>query len=184
MKYRIREALACREKKPLIAQGRIPAAVLIPVYQKENDFHVLFTKRTQHVEHHKGQISFPGGAYDSTDSDLVDTALREAFEEIGLHPRDIEVLGGLDSQITVSSNFVISPFVGAIPYPYSFKLNRSEVAELIEVPFSTLLDVRCWKEQAQGQDDCQPEYVCYYHDHVIWGATARILKQFLGVVFG
>lgn len=184
LKQRLREALSHRERRIIIADGFSPAAVLLPIYEKDGEYHILFTKRTQKVEHHKGQISFPGGVYDAGDSDLAATALRETFEEIGVCPADVEVLGQLDTQTTRSSNFAVLPLVGAITYPCQFTINRIEVEELIEVPLSALSDRDCLREEPPDYESGdQPRYFYYYRDHVIWGLTARILKQFLDVVF-
>ena len=89
-----------------------PSAVLVPIYHKQGEYYILFTKRTEDVKNHKGQISFPGGVHQEEDRTLVDTALRESAEEIGLMPNDVEVLGELDDTTTVTSSFIISPFVG------------------------------------------------------------------------
>ncbi|MFC1926721.1 NUDIX hydrolase [Chloroflexota bacterium] len=185
MKQSITEALSRMERQAITANYLTPAAVLLPLYEKAGEYYILFTKRTQNVEHHKGHVSFPGGKYDTEDGDLLATALRETFEEIGVCPSDVDVLGTLDMQNTTSSNFTIAPFVGIIPYPYQFSINREEVDKLFGVPLSALLTSGC---QVEETDDPrytnQPHYVYYYRDQVIWGATARILKQFLEVVFG
>ncbi|MFC1974210.1 NUDIX hydrolase [Chloroflexota bacterium] len=184
MKQRIIEALARVERKADIVNCLTPAAVLIPVYENDGEHYVLLTKRTQNVEHHKGHISFPGGRYDVDDGDLLTTALRETFEEIGVCPSDVDVLGTLDIQNTTSSNFTIYPFVGIIPYPYEFSINRDEVDELVAVPLSALLTSGCKREETgDNRYGNQHHYVYHYHNQVIWGATARILKQFLEMVF-
>ena len=126
--------------------------MLIPIYENKNGYYIVLTKRTQDVMYHKGQISFPGGAYDKDDGDLTATALREAFEEIGVRTEDVEILGNLDDQSTYTSRFVITPFVGAIPYPYKFKVSRKEVEELIEVPVSALLKPGCFSPETQDEE--------------------------------
>lgn len=160
------------------------AAVLIPLYEKDGELHVLFTVRTELVEHHKGQISFPGGAADETDADLRETALRETYEEVGVRPEHVEVFGRLDDFITVS-NFVVAPYVGSItvPAPYPFDKNELEVAAILEVPLAHLLDranVESEVRRIQGRDVLT--YMFRFNRHVIWGATARILKQFLDLI--
>ena len=136
------------------------------------------------MNHHKGQISFPGGGRHPEDSTLMDTAIRESWEEIGLNPQDAEVLGELDDIATYTSNFVISPFVAAIPYPYEFRASPYEVEEIIEVPLSVLLDTRNFSQEVVSLGDQLILQYFYRHgDRVIYGATARILKQFLEVVF-
>ncbi len=184
---KISRILAQREKQTIILSDAplTPAAVLLPIYEKEGEYYILFTKRTQKVEHHKGQISFPGGARHEHDRDLKDTALRETFEEIGVRPEDVTILGELDNMSTLTSNFLITPFVGIIPYPYEFIINEDEIEELVEVPLSALADERNYREEVyiiEGAPNMGR--VFEYNGRVIWGATARILKQFLDLVFG
>lgn len=183
---KISRILAQREKQTIVLTSAplAPAAVLLPIYEKEGEYYILFTKRTQKVEHHKGQISFPGGARHEQDRDLKDTALRETFEEIGVRPGDVTILGELDNMSTLTSNFLITPFVGIIPYPYEFIINEDEIEELVEVPLSALADERNYREEVyiiEGAPNMGRVYE--YNGRVIWGATARILKQFLDLVF-
>src|SRR5207247_5751626 len=120
-----------------------PAAILILVCDREGEPHVVFTERTTHVEHHKGQISFPGGACDDSDDCLETTALRETFEEIGVRPEHVRIIGQLDDMVTIS-NFRVTPYVGLLSSPtnYEFVVNDHEVAQVVEVPLSHLLDER------------------------------------------
>jgi 8-oxo-dGTP pyrophosphatase MutT (NUDIX family) len=160
------------------------AAVLLPLYDSGGDLHVLFTVRSELVEHHKGQISFPGGAHDATDPDLRFTAVRETFEEIGVATDHVEVIGQLDEMITVS-NFLVRPFVGLItePGPYPFAHSEIEVAEILEVPLGHLRDeanVVVEPRVYQGREIMAYSY--RFRHHLIWGATARILHQFLGLL--
>lgn len=184
VKEKIRRILAGREIKRIDAKHLTPAAVLLPLYNKEGECHVLLTKRTEMMENHKGQISFPGGARNARDETLMDTALRECTEEIGVAVKDVEVLGKLDELVTQSSNYVVSPFVAFIPYPYPFRPNRYEVQQIIEVPLAALLDKGNLREEIEF-DEGHPSaaYFYEYSGQVIWGATARILKQFLDLVF-
>jgi len=182
MEQRLREALSRRQKSHIVDSNRVPSAVLVPVYCKQGQYWLLFTKRTDRVKEHKGQISFPGGARHEGDKTLIDTALRECAEEIGLVPGEVEVLGGLDDTVTVTSNYIISPFVALIPYPYQFKVDGWEVEEIIEVPISALLDEDCRRQETEiinGQ--AVTSYSYHYQGRVIWGATARILHQFLDI---
>jgi len=187
MKQRIIKALSQTKKQNIILTNAplAPAAVILPLYQKDGEYHILFTKRTENLEYHKGQICFPGGARDEEDKSLEDTALRETFEEIGVRPQDVEILGQLDNMGTVSSSFLITPFVGLIPYPYEFVVNPYEIEEVVEVPISALLDKNNYREEFQTHQG-KNHLVCFYQyqGKVIWGATARILKQFLDLVFG
>ena len=182
MKQRLRQALSQRKKRRIVDASLTPSAVLVPIYHKQGEYYILFTKRTEDVKDHKGQISFPGGAYQEEDRTLIDTALRESAEEIGLMPNDVEVLGELDDTTTVTSSYIISPFVAFIPWPYQFKLNREEAEEIIEIPISALLDKNCLRKETEIIDgETVASYFYHYQGRVIWGATARILNQFLDI---
>ena len=176
---KLRQALAHRQKKTITDPKRIPSAVLVPIYNKEGQCYIVFTQRTDKVKVHKGQISFPGGARQEGESQL-ETALRESQEEIDLAPADVEVLGELDDTLTVFSNYIVTPFVGIISWPHSLKADGWETDEIIEVPISVLLD----KSSREEKDEVitgKPvtSYYYNYKGRVIWGATARILHQFL-----
>jgi 8-oxo-dGTP pyrophosphatase MutT (NUDIX family) len=131
----IKKALAGRAHKVVDEPTRRPAAVLIPILKDEGEYKILFTKRTNRVDAHKGQISFPGGRVDREDPSVEVTALREAEEEIGLKRTDVELLGRLDDASTIVSNYTVHPFVGLIPYPYPFVLSPEEVDRMLLVPF-------------------------------------------------
>lgn len=130
--------------------------------------------------HHRGQISFPGGKPHKADSSLLETALRESWEEIGLEPKDVEIVGELDETPTKTSGFLISPFVALVPYPYKFTKNPREIAEILYIPLSALMDKSNFKQEYLV-DDGEPvtAYFYDYHGRVIWGATASIIKQLL-----
>jgi 8-oxo-dGTP pyrophosphatase MutT (NUDIX family) len=182
MEKKIKEILACREKACIDQPGLVRAAVLIPLFEKNGEYHVLLTRRTERVRHHKGQISFPGGRQDHGE-DLLATALREAKEEMGIEEKDVCILGELDDMCTFSSDFCIAPFVGLIPYPYPFKINRHEIEEVLEVPLSVFLDETKFREELRSRNgELVPVYF-YEHDaHTIWGATAQILKQLMDLI--
>jgi len=135
------------------------------------------------VHYHKGEISFPGGGFHPEDRELVNTALRESYEEIGLAPEDVEVLGELDDMLTKGSDYIVSPFVGAICPGYNFKLNRFETAEIIQIPVKALLEKGCRREEPIIMVGNRPftPYVFAYEGKMIIGATARILKQLLDI---
>jgi 8-oxo-dGTP pyrophosphatase MutT (NUDIX family) len=180
---KIKEILADREVKQVAAgPGLIRAAVLLPLFIKDGSCHILFTKRTDKVRHHKGEISFPGGIYDATDKDLLATALREAHEEIGLKPQDVDLLGALDEMMTMT-DFIVSPFVGLIPYPYTFIPSHEEIDEIIILPLSGFLKEGVLSEEYRTYNE-RTEKVSVYQcsGHVIWGATAKILRQFLELI--
>jgi 8-oxo-dGTP pyrophosphatase MutT (NUDIX family) len=159
------------------------ASVLLPLYLNNGRFWLLLTQRTTTVEYHKGEVSFPGGTVDSDDENWERTAIRETFEEIGVREEDIEILGQLDDMTTLTSQFIIHPFVGMIPFPYSFHINTREVERLIEVP------LRFFFNPSQPQPHTIehkwksleiPAFI--YGDAVIWGATERILENFIGLI--
>jgi len=183
MEQRLREAISQRQKQRIIDANHVTSAVLVPIYYKQGQYYILFTKRTDRVKEHKGQISFPGGAHHKGDRTLVDTALRESAEEIGLAPGEVKVLGELDDTLTETSNYVISPFVALIPSPYQFKVDGWEVEEIIEAPISALLDKDLHQQTRVIDIDGQAvtSYFYHYQGRVIWGATANILHQFLDI---
>jgi len=179
LRQTIRAALSCRSRVELADQSLTCAAVLLPLVYRANAWRVLVTVRTDQVEHHKGQISFPGGACDPEDATLEATALREAHEEVGLPPDAVEVLGALDDLRTVTG-FAVTPFVGIVHYSGPYRLNRHEVAAVVEVPLSFLREsdsVRVGQVEYKGQ--LHDVLFWDYGPHVIWGATAQILKTFV-----
>ena len=183
---KIRNILTSREQKTVLASDAPlkPAAILLPLFKKGNKYHLLFTKRTETVEYHKGQICFPGGAQDTSDTDPEQTALRETYEEIGVRPEDVKILGMLDKMGTITSNFLITPFVGIIPYPYEFRINKDEIEELIEIPLSVLADKKYYREDTYVIDGvARTGSIFEYRGKIIWGATARILKQFIDLTY-
>lgn len=173
MKQRIEKILCDRRKEKITGGDLRASAVLIPIFYNQGQYHILFTERSDTVVFHKGQVCFPGGTQEPSDSSLLQTALREAQEEIGLDTEDIEVLGELDDMLTYVTNYVISPFVAFIPYPHSLKFDGREVKDTFSVPLSYLMD------EANFDPD---SYAYEYGGHTIWGATARILKQFIDLL--
>jgi len=183
MEKEIKKTLASRTKNYLPDQRLRRAAVLIPLFKKNGEYHILLTKRTEKVKHHKGQISFPGGRQDQKDPNLLATALREAEEEMGIAPKDVELLGELDDFCTASTDFCISPFVALIPYPYPFRVNPHEIAEVIEAPLSALRrESQMRQEIFLSEGEPFLVYFYQYQGYTIWGATARILKEFLDIL--
>ncbi len=181
MKEKFSQILASRQKMSSSGGGLTEAAVLIPIFCKDKEHHILFTQRSHQVPHHKGQVSFPGGARSQADSSLLATALRESWEEIGLEAKDVEILGELDDYAT-TSGFNVSPFVGFIPHPYEFRLNPYEIDDVFSVPVSVLLRKANGKqEQYTFGNQFFVNYSYEYEGRVIWGATARILQQLLEI---
>ncbi len=200
----VRRALSDQSAPVVSGAGLTPAAVLILVYGSGKESTVLLSKRSENLETHPGEISFPGGRREAGDSDLLQTALREAHEEVGAVPADVEVLGEL-GQFSTSSDFVISTFVGTIgpvtgepgssekgtgeqgtpkpgirEQPYRFTVNHSEVAKLVEVPVRELMDSRNLRDDVRVVDgDLAVMPAFSYAGHLIFGATARILDRLI-----
>ena len=160
-----------------------PSAVMLLLLGEPWDERIVFQVRTQTVRHHKGEISLPGGRRDEGDQSFLHTALRETHEEVGVPPEAVSVLGTLDDVVTNVSSHLIRPYVGlAAPGVTPSITARREVDQLLEVPVRHLLDPACqvWKVvQQDGRP--QPTHAYEYQGHIIWGATARILGQFLEV---
>jgi 8-oxo-dGTP pyrophosphatase MutT (NUDIX family) len=180
----LRRALAAHPPAAVSRRGLRPAAVLLPLYDREGEATVLLTRRTEHLRHHRGEIAFPGGRRHPGDTDLQATALRETKEEMGIRPADVTVLGRLDDCVSVHGYHVV-PFVGTFPWPYPFRPDPSEIAEVIEVPLAALRDPARWHtEDWRHRGRLQPVHFCTIDRHVIWGLTAAIARQFLLRVFG
>jgi len=181
---RLQRALEARSRRVAEPGDLVPAAVLLLlVYHGEEPF-LIFTKKTQAVPHHKGQFSFPGGVVETFDASRVETALREAREEIGLEPAAVEVLGILDDAPTATSGFVITPVVGLCATPPVLCADGREIERVLEVPLRALLDPAIYREERWERDgEVRPIAFFTCGEDVIWGATARILRDFLDLVF-
>ncbi len=183
MEAELKAFLSRRTKEVIKAEKRIPSAVLVPLYKDEGKYHIIFIKRSFWVPTHQGQIAFPGGSRHSNDKTLLDTALRESEEEIGLHRADVNVLGELDDQLTTTSNFILTPFVGVIPWPYEFILSKAEVDDLVIAPVHTLMEKARMKPETEMLNGKEvPSFAYYYKGRRIWGATARVLKKLLEIL--
>ena len=159
-----------------------PAAVLIPLYREGGDWKLLFTRRTESVDTHAGQVSFPGGQIEESDDSVVAAALREAQEEVGLDPADVEPLGQLNPLLTISQ-FLVTPVVGVIPWPYPLETNPTEVARTFGVPIRWLADPDNLETQEREPlipgRSVQVYYFKDFEGETIWGVTARITVDFL-----
>lgn len=178
---RIAEILANRKRLALEPRNLVRAAVLVPLLRNADEYYLLFTKRPKELKNHPGQISFPGGGFEAQDITLKGTVLRELLEELGVLKNDIQFLGELDDYES-TTGFLITPFVGRIPYPYDFKINRREVSELVFAPVSELRKPPRVGYVVRHGKPCS----VYYYDlpqRVIWGATARIIKNLVEAVF-
>jgi 8-oxo-dGTP pyrophosphatase MutT (NUDIX family) len=181
----IRARLAAHRRLVIDDPRMRRAAVLLPLFEDRGESHVLFTRRTDTVEHHKGQISLPGGSVDASDPDARAAALREAEEELGIPPAQVEILGALNDVYTVVSGFVITPFVGMIPHPIPLRVNPGEIAEVLTVPLSAFRDPGRLRIEERDREGQRITVYFYYHGrHEIWGATGRIMKDFVDTIFG
>lgn len=157
------------------------AAVLVPLAPVDGEWHLLYTRRTDRVESHKGQVSFPGGACDEGETTPEQTALREAHEEVGILPQDVRVLGRLTNMITIT-HFRVTPVVGVVPWPYVFRVGSEEVARVFTIPLAWLAEPRNrWEfpfpERKRALIAYHP-----YDGELLWGATARMTVDFLNIL--
>ena len=158
--------------------------MLVPVFEHEGEAWLVLTRRAQHLRNHRGEVSFPGGRQDEGEA-LVDTAKREAFEEIGLDPSTVEIVGELDHLVTFTSRAGVVPYVGVLPArPAEFHPNPDEVELVLTVPFSDLLHEDTFREELwHFFSDDRPMYFFEVVGDTIWGATARILYGLLTLIF-
>jgi 8-oxo-dGTP pyrophosphatase MutT (NUDIX family) len=173
----IGKMLSSRQRRVIEHPPFSHAAVLVPLFKKAEDCHLLFTKRSEQVKYHKGEISFPGGVVDEEDKELINTALREADEEIGLKESDVQIIGLLDDIVTITE-FIVTPIVGLFTYPYSFKVSEVEIAELIEVPLASLLDEDSFSEREIFQGGQNEIVYAYQYGKHIFGGPRLILKRY------
>lgn len=159
------------------------AAVLMPLFKDEKGWNLLLTRRTDRVETHKGQVSFPGGARDPGDTDLVQTALREAWEEVGLRPEDVQVIGELPP-MTLISRFNVTPVAGIIPWPYSFTISLDEVSRVFSIPLDWLANPanHCMRQHEHEGRFWPVLYYEPYDGETLWGASAYMTSQLLDLI--
>jgi 8-oxo-dGTP pyrophosphatase MutT (NUDIX family) len=175
----VRQALAHHPCRRLECGTLRPAAVLLLFYRAAQGETVLFTRRADHLSHHAGEISFPGGRSQDSDGDRLATALRETEEEMGIVPGDVTVLGRLDDFISVYG-YHVAPFVGTIAASYPYRVNRCEIAEVIELPVARLADPAIYHTE-NWEHGGRRFPVCFFNieEHQVWGLTGAILRQFL-----
>ena len=179
---RTRARLAARERRVVVGGPLVKAAVLLPILDRGEPW-LIFAKRTETVGQHAGQISFPGGRVDPTDAGFLQAALREAHEEIGLPPDVVEPLGALDDQETVATQFIITPWVGLVRETVAWKPDGVEIERVIEVPVAALLDPTNARTERWTRNGVTRDVYFYeYAGDTIWGATARILRDYLAIV--
>jgi 8-oxo-dGTP pyrophosphatase MutT (NUDIX family) len=177
----VRERLKSYHAKRVECASTIMAGVVIPLFEKDGDFFFLLTKRSDEVRFHRGEVSFPGGMYEEADGDIMNTALRECDEEIGVKRDDVEIIGRIDDVYTLTG-FVITPYVGIIPYPYEFRTNPGEVAYTISLPYTYLKEASPVLEVTRHDGKAQKVQSLHYNGDRIWGATCRMLLQFQRII--
>ena len=170
-----------REYHAALGRAVRPAGVLILLIQRGDALTVVLTQRTAHLHDHAGQISFPGGRYEPEDTDIVATALRESFEEIGTESKQIQVIGSLPNYVTVTA-YEITPVV-ATSLPQTFTCDPFEVADAFEVPLTHVLDDANWRRDSFLREGQRREYWAVpYRERYVWGATAGMLRTFREVL--
>jgi 8-oxo-dGTP pyrophosphatase MutT (NUDIX family) len=181
MKERIRNCLAMMNHRILTSGYALEAAVLMPIFELNHEYHFLLTRRTEQVQTHKGQISFPGGMREDGE-ELMATALRETFEEVGIEQNRIEPLGRFHDYISVT-HYRVTPFAGFIESPFKTNPQVNEVAEILRVPFRVFLEpdrLRTERRVVLGKEE--DVHFFSYGTNEIWGLTARIIKDFMAAL--
>ena len=179
---KIAHALKSRTPELIAGNGHRPAAVLIPVQERQDGDYVVLTKRADHLPTHKGQIAFPGGHVGAGDADIFATALRESHEEIGIDPRHVKILGRLD-EFTAGYGLVVTPVVGVIPADCEFRLDPKETTAVAAVPIHALMERVNFTLDDRLSSGGHPNYHFYVNGWDVWGVTARIIVQFLELVY-
>jgi len=157
------------------------AAVLVPLLLIENEWHLLFTRRTEEVQYHKGQVSFPGGAAEPGDRSIEWTALREACEEIGVRPRYVRVLGRLEP-VTTISQYLVTPVVGRVKWPLATNPAPNEVSRIFTIPLTWLAESSNWEERPYELPDGNVHRVIFFREYdgeLLWGISAKITLMLL-----
>lgn len=181
-KASIREKLSVREKKTVKSDKHKKSVVMILFMEKNEKPHVILTLRTDKVSTHKGQISFPGGGFDETDNSYLEAGLRETYEEIGILPEDIEILGEFDEYLSITG-YHIYVFAGAVNRAHEYTVSTDEIDEMLEVPFSIFYNNEYVRHEKIVYD--RAEYDLFHYEYgkaAIWGLTARILTDFANKV--
>jgi 8-oxo-dGTP pyrophosphatase MutT (NUDIX family) len=162
-----------------------PAAVLIPLLRNQASWHILFIRRTEIPgDKHSGQVAFPGGACDSFDNNAEEAAIRETHEELGIDPNDITILGKLNQFITIT-NFIVTPIIGMIPWPYPLKLEPKEVSRAFTIPLNWLNDPSNREIYTKKLSTGKSTKVIYFNEYegeILWGASARFTLTFLNAI--
>jgi 8-oxo-dGTP pyrophosphatase MutT (NUDIX family) len=163
--------------------GAKKAAVLVPLFRSNDEWNLLLTHRTQFVETHKDQVSFPGGAEEPNDVDPEETALRETLEEIGVGKEKVDILGRMGELLT--PGYRVTPIVGVIQWPVALTISSAEVSRAFSVPYDWLADQQNWDEKPYPQPNGGHSPVIFYHEYDgerIWGITARIIRDLVQIL--
>ncbi|MFO8057347.1 MAG: CoA pyrophosphatase [bacterium] len=175
----IKECLSKNAPVRIEPEGYKIAAVLVPLLYGNKGWDLLLTRRTQRLKHHKGEISFPGGHREPGDPHLMFTALRETEEEVGISPDQVNVLGRLDDIITITG-FRVRPYVGVVPAGVELKADPREIEEVLIFPLREFMEPERLTTKAYDWDGvAYPVHFFHFPENVVWGATARIIVQFL-----
>lgn len=178
---RLADYLTNRDRTVLDASSSKPCGVLLAMLPAADGYEVLYTLRSQELPSHKGQVAFPGGKRSAQDDSLMVTALREAHEEVGIAPGDVEILGSLDDVYTMATDYVITPYVGLLPARYDFTANPREVSDVFTVSLTDLRDPDYHGiADRQWRGTTFPVDVITAGPHVIWGATHSITTNLIG----
>jgi len=179
---RLARQLQSRNPRRLSADDAGRAAVLMPILPHGEEFCFLLTQRTHKVETHKGQISFPGGIQEDSDANLLQTALRETWEEIGLASNGIHLLGEFDEYLSITG-LIVTPFAAWIEGPLNLALNHDEVEEILRVPFSVFQDNRTLRVETRVRLGVERKVYFYdFQGKEVWGLTAQMIRDFLMLV--
>jgi 8-oxo-dGTP pyrophosphatase MutT (NUDIX family) len=177
IKEQIRNGLSILKPKKLTDGYAREAAVLMPIFKLEDEYHFLLTRRTHEVQTHKGQISFPGGMREGKEA-LLKTALRETYEEVGIEESRVENLGRFHDYLSITG-YRVTPFAGFLSEPFATVPQVREVAEILQVPFRVFLDPSRLRIEKNWRHETETELYFYSHgNHEIWGLTARMIKDF------
>ena len=183
---RLRSALAnsAPASREQLANNKNAAAVLVPIFERQGELHIVYIRRSDHVESHRGQVAFPGGRVDPGDATLLDAALREALEEVAIEPGTVDVLGAFPVMSTLTSGITVAPFAGVIPATTDLRPCPKEVAEIFDVPLSALTDSRYRGEFEWQRDGGSTSRfpAILYGGQTIWGLTLRITLNLLEIL--
>jgi 8-oxo-dGTP pyrophosphatase MutT (NUDIX family) len=180
---RLRRALSAETpvRRERLANNSRGAAVLVPIFERRGELHVVYIRRADHVSSHRGQVAFPGGRVDPSDPSLLHTALREAREEVGIDPRSVDVLGAFPEMSTLTSGIIVAPFAGVIPESTAMSPCPDEVAEIFAVPLDALADP-AYRGEYRWNSNGSKYPAILYGGQTIWGLTLRITENLLDIL--